>query len=144
MAFIRHQAICSTADWSAVGMATFLCRPQCVNPVKSGKSSHDGCMWYGRLLTLKTKDRHFDNLVVIGSIVRCHYDNLLCHQWRQCCEIDDSFVFGACVPDGLYHRDGRHMSCCQTPREHGTCPRAIRHRALIYHITNLTVMYLMS
>ena len=37
----------------------------------------------------KTKDRQFDNFVVIGGTVSCLYDNLRCHQWQQSCQIDD-------------------------------------------------------
>ena len=39
--------------------------------------------------SLETKDRHFDNYVVIGGIVNCHYDNLRCHQPRQSCQNDN-------------------------------------------------------
>ena len=31
---------------------------------------------------LKTKDNQFDNFVVTGGTVSCHYDNLRCQQWR--------------------------------------------------------------
>ena len=30
---------------------------------------------------LKTKDLQFDNIVIIGGTVSCHYDNLQCRQW---------------------------------------------------------------
>ena len=38
---------------------------------------------------LKMKDRQFDNFVVTGGTVSCHYDNLRCHQSRQSRQIDD-------------------------------------------------------
>ena len=31
----------------------------------------------------ENKKRQFDNFIVIGGTVSCHYDNLECHQWRQ-------------------------------------------------------------
>ena len=42
-----------------------------------------------QLLILKTKDPQFDKFVVTGGTVICHNDNLQCHQWWQCCQIDD-------------------------------------------------------
>ena len=39
--------------------------------------------------TLRTKDRQFDNFVVTGGTVSCHYDNLRCHQSRQSCQTAD-------------------------------------------------------
>ena len=41
------------------------------------------------LSTLKTKDHPFYNFVITAGTVSCHYDNLLCCQWRQSCQIDD-------------------------------------------------------
>ena len=41
---------------------------------------------------LKITDRQFDNFVT-GGIVRCHYDNLRCHLWRQSCQNWRPFVF---------------------------------------------------
>ena len=40
---------------------------------------------------LKTKCLQFDNIVITGGTVSCHNDNLLCHQWRQSCQIDYLF-----------------------------------------------------
>ena len=40
---------------------------------------------------LKTKSSQFDNFVVTGGTVSCHYDNLRCHQWKQSRQIDDRF-----------------------------------------------------
>ena len=37
----------------------------------------------------KTKDHQFDKFVVTGGTVICHNDNLQCHQWWQCCQVDD-------------------------------------------------------
>ena len=34
------------------------------------------CYWYSS----KTKDCQFDNFIITGGTVSCHYDNLLCHQ----------------------------------------------------------------
>ena len=48
--------------------------------------------------TLKTKDRQFDNFVVIGGTVSCHYDNSRCHQLRQSCRIDDLLFSAKAVP----------------------------------------------
>ena len=31
----------------------------------------------------------FDNFVVTGGTISCHYENLRCHQWQQSCQIDD-------------------------------------------------------
>ena len=39
--------------------------------------------------SLKRKYGQFDNFVVNGGTVSCHYDNLWCHQWRQSCQLDD-------------------------------------------------------
>ena len=32
------------------------------------------------------KDRQFDNFVITGGTISCHYDNLLCHQWWHSCQ----------------------------------------------------------
>ena len=40
-------------------------------------------------LSLKTQCHQFDNFVVTVGTVTCRYGNLRCHQWRQCCQIDD-------------------------------------------------------
>ena len=41
------------------------------------------------VISLKTKDHQFDNFVITGGTVSCHYDNLQCHQWQQSRQIDD-------------------------------------------------------
>ena len=45
------------------------------------------------VISLKTIDRQFDNFVVTGGTVSCHYDNLRCHHWQQSCQIWRPFVF---------------------------------------------------
>ena len=58
-------------------------------------------LWHsleGTITTLKTKDRQFDNFVVIDGTVSCHYDNLRCHQWRQSCQIDNLSFFSEAIP----------------------------------------------
>ena len=40
-------------------------------------------------ISLETKDCQFDNFVVIGGTVSCHYDNLRCHEWQQNCQTDN-------------------------------------------------------
>ena len=40
-------------------------------------------------LILKAKDHQFDKFVVTGGTAIFHNDNLQCHEWWQCCQIDD-------------------------------------------------------
>ena len=40
-------------------------------------------------LTLRARDCQFDNFVVAGGTVSCHYDKLRCHQWWRGCRVDD-------------------------------------------------------
>ena len=44
---------------------------------------------YAWVHPLKAKYRQFDNFVVIGGTVSCHYDNWWCHQWRHSYQIDN-------------------------------------------------------
>ena len=54
------------------------------------RPSHaDSAMTIQCHMNTKNNDRQYDNFVVTGGTVSCHYDNLRCHQWRQSCEIDD-------------------------------------------------------
>ena len=39
--------------------------------------------------TLRARDCQFDNFVVAGGTVSCHYDNFRCHQWWRGCRADD-------------------------------------------------------
>ena len=39
--------------------------------------------------TLRARDCQFDNFVVAGGTVSCHYDNFRCHQWWPGCRADD-------------------------------------------------------
>ena len=52
-------------------------------------------------LTLKTKGRQIDNIVVTGGTVSCQNDNLRSQQWRQCCQLDDLFCFQCYVTKPL-------------------------------------------
>ena len=42
-----------------------------------------------RLLILKAKYCQLGSIVVTGGTVICHNDNLKCHQWWQCCQVDN-------------------------------------------------------
>ena len=49
------------------------------------------CWWHfiiPILFALKMKDCQFDNFVIIGGTISCHWDNWLCHQWWQNCQTD--------------------------------------------------------
>ena len=48
---------------------------------------HATTQW--RLLILKAKYCQLDSIVVTGGTVICHNDNLQCHQWWQCCQVDN-------------------------------------------------------
>ena len=59
----------------------------------SNRFVHTGriCVYRETMVQLKTKDRQFDNLVVTGGTVSCHYDNARCNQCWQNCQFDDDF-----------------------------------------------------
>ena len=49
----------------------------------------------------ENKNCQFDNSVVTGGTVSCHYDNLRCHQSQQSCQIDD-LLFSLKIIDNTF------------------------------------------
>ena len=58
---------------------------------------------YAWVHQLKAKYRQFDNFVVIGGTVSCHYDNWWCHQWRHSYQIDQ--LFSVSLMSNVYRND---------------------------------------
>ena len=61
------------------------------DPSESTQRANDCASWF-HWLTLKTKDRQFNNFVVTGGTASCHYSYLRCRQWRPSSQIDDLLI----------------------------------------------------